>query len=196
LTILIRRSVMKKRLLIVLAITLFGVLAVAIPVLAYDSVTGRVIDSATLQPWTHGGQVFVLNQTTGGIVSTCDLELTGVFTCTYGVDDVGVGGAPDDPATGNSIRIIIDYSCPVAGGNCVGPYNPSPPGNTEHTYTELAFLTGAADVGSLKTGTGPNVVTLTDAEAQSPAAWLPALAAIALVGVGGVAALRRRRQLA
>jgi outer membrane protein assembly factor BamB len=187
---------MRKKLLLILAIVLFGVLAVAIPVFAYNAVTGRVIDSATLQPWTHGGQVFILNESTGAMISTCDLQLTGVFTCTYGDDDVGIGTGVVSPTTGNTVRIIIDYSCPVPGGNCTGPYNPSPPGNTEHTYTELAFLEGPADVGSLKTGTGPNVVTLTDANAESPNVWLPAmLAAVALVGVGGATLLLRRRRL-
>ena len=79
-------------------------------------------------------------------------------------------------------------------------YTAPPGGTAPGTYVEaVTFIpTGIGyNMGYVYTGTGPNAVTLAGANTKAPNVWLPvALAIVALVGVGGVVFLLRRRRVA
>ena len=194
---------MKNKLYLVIIVVMIA-MVLPIPAYAYSGVEGDVLDSFTLQPWTHGGEVFVLNLNTGALIATCALLIAdapplevGDFQCIYGTDGLGTGatlGPP--PANSDQVRVIIDYTCPVIPANCTGFADP--PANTEYTFTELSFLTSNANTGSLQTGTGPNAIELVDFSVTTQSSsntWLPfflLIGSVALVS-GAIILIRKRK---
>lgn len=168
---------MKKKLLFALVIALLATLIVAAPAFAWTSVYGQCIDSDTLQGWAYGGTVTVYGDVTGALPgATGPLAGDGTFNIPL----------PPEPLPDNTLYIVITYGA--------GPQGT--PGTYIRTIPDIP--TGAGyNLGYIKTETGPNAVTLAGASAQSPGQWLlAALAAVALVGVGGAVLLLRRRRIA
>jgi hypothetical protein len=174
---------MKKKLSFALVAALLATLVIATPALAYcDPVTGTVLDSKTSAPWAYGGTVTVWD------CSDIDgTPLGGPQAFANGSFSVPVSGAPAFPP--GYLCIEIEFTDPGTG------YGPP------DTKWEVIPSTGAGSatcpLGNIYTDTGPNIVTLAEAEAGSSNVWLPvALAAVALVGAGGVVLLLRRRRVA
>ncbi len=166
---------MRKKLLFALATALVATLIVAAPAFAWTSVYGQCIDSGTLQGWAYGGTVTVYGDVTAGAIASGSLAADGMFSIAL----------PPEPLADNTLYIVITYT--------------SGPLGTPGTYIETIpdIPTGIGyNMGYVKTDTGPNAVTLVQANTKSPNVWLPALAIVALVGVGGVILLLRRRRVA
>ncbi|MFN2270448.1 MAG: hypothetical protein ACK2US_06405 [Anaerolineae bacterium] len=167
---------MRKKLLFALATALIATLIVAAPAFAWTSVYGQCIDSATLQGWAYGGTVTVYGDVTAGPIASGSLAGDGTFNISL----------PPEPLPDNTLYIVIIYNAGPLGA----------PGTFIETIPDIPTGTGY-NLGYIKTDTGPNAVTLADASAQSPSQWLlAALAAVALVGVGGAVLLFRRRRVA
>jgi hypothetical protein len=199
---------MKRKLLVALGLAVVVSLAVAAPALAYSGVSGIVINSLDLQPWTYGGEVWIVNNTTGDIEATCRLNTTtGAIedgsggSCDYGdstLTGVSVNADATAPASGDQMEVVIDFGCSVDGAaTCPSGSPPSgTPGFSSTPYTESA-IPFVRNLGYIKTGTGPNAIVLADVTTQSSNVWLPAaLAVVALIGAGGVVLLLRRRRVA
>jgi hypothetical protein len=170
---------MRKKLLFALATALIATLIVATPAFAWTSVYGKCIDDATLEGWAYGGTVTVYDNL-GATLGSGSLDTT---AGNEGEFDVGPLAAPTAGAT--TLYIVITYN--------------SGPEGTPGTYIETIPIipAGAYNVGYVPTDSGPNAVTLADVSTQSPNQWLlAALAAVALVGVGGAVLLFRRRRVA
>jgi hypothetical protein len=205
---------MKKKLLFALAAALLTTLAVAVPVLAYTGVRGTVRDSGTLQPWTHGGEVFVLNGS-GQIVATGYLDANGVIrddssatSIAYGRDGLDAILGTSDPcggtngdgvcgsAAGGNMLIIIDFechetnggspgACPDGSGGTLPIASVDIPGLMQINYSEVPIFNYLYYPGNnLQTGTGPNVVTLAGANTASSSIW--PLVVLAVVALVGV----------
>jgi hypothetical protein len=173
---------MKKKLSFALTIALIATLVIATPAFAaYDTVTGTLLDSMTQSPWTHGATITVHdcgNWSTLGTTSTIDAN--GTFTVTS-------LSAPTDPPGYLCIEIVFN-----------DPPGPNPAPDTKWDVTQSGSgQSGTYNIGNIYTDTGPNAVTLADTSAGSPNVWLPvALAAVAVVAVGGAVLLLRRRRVA
>jgi hypothetical protein len=167
---------MKRKLLIVSAILLATLLFVPMYALAYyDNVTGALYDVKTQQPWEHGAEVEVWHCYSLATIATDTLG-TGEYT--FSIDISGISA--DTP-----LCIEVDF--------LAGP-DGDPGKEAKGPYPDRSDDGGDLDTGAYFAGSGPNAVTLTDANAGSPSVWLPvALAACLLVGVGGALLLRRRR---
>jgi hypothetical protein len=189
---------MRKKLLFALTIALLATLVIAVPTLAFSSIEFNVYDAVTLQPWgTSTGQsyrIYIWGSSSGKLLDT------GTLTT----------GSPSNPP---SLHFTCDYNgyCPPSSPTFTSTTYFTAPVTSE-TVNIYIILTGTTgnpstiirsyqqppiDLGtyviSQNSGTGPNVITLAGAKTESPNTWLPAaLAAVALVGVGGVM-LRRRR---
>lgn len=177
---------MKKKLLAFVALSCFLVAGMlfATPAAAFSGVQGRAFDGNG-QPWTHGGQVFVFNNTTGQLVASGNLDTVapnaGRFDFPYTQTTNGGNGIA--PSQGDEMSIFIVYN---DGG--VGT-----PGLSQRDYTELAFIPGRYSAGNFDTGTGPTAVTLSGFDAHAGFNANYALAALFLVlGGASVFALRRR----
>ncbi len=148
-------------------LSIFAIVAMTAPVaLAYTGVQGLVVDGYG-NPWTYGGTVTCVQNTTGVTLGTGTIQPDGTWfvyigspnavTCT--IDPApGPGG---DPAS---------FTCSVPGGG----------GGGVQVY----------DCGTGSTGTGPNAVTLTGFGATGLPAGIFALVLSAVVG--GVVVWRRR----
>jgi hypothetical protein len=173
---------MRKKLLFALATALIATLIVATPAFAWTSVYGQCIDDATLEGWAYGGTVTVydnLGATLGSGPLVTDPPGPAADVGKFDVPLV----APTPGAT--TLYIVITYN--------------SGPEGAPGTYIETIPIipAGAYNVGYVPTDSGPNAVTLADVSTQSPNQWLlAALAAVALVGVGGAVLLFRRRRIA
>jgi hypothetical protein len=167
------------------------------PVAAWAGVNLIVRDSLTLQPWLYGGDVYLLNQTTGTTVATGRLDSNGQVVLTHGTCDSAVPDTCVVPAFGNVIEIVIDFQCQASGASlglspCGGPNGPP---NTfgELTYTQNGLI-NVRITRNVETGTGPLAVNLSNIGGASGSV-LP-YAAVGLVMVLGVATMFvvRRRQ--
>jgi hypothetical protein len=180
---------MKKKLLIALVVVLLATLITATPTFAwYSSVSGTVLDSTTAHsPWTHGGTVTVRDCSTWASLGT------GPISTSDGTFSVGVSGAPTNPP---------GYLCVEIAFTCSDPECVSTPPTKWLIIQSLASDDDEGDYspppsGNIYTDSGPNVVTLAEADTGSPNAWLPvALGVVALVGAGGAVLLLRRRRVA
>jgi len=171
---------MKKKLSFALAAALLATLVIATPALAYcDPVTGTVLNSKTSAPWAHGGTVTV-------------------WDCS------AIGGTPlsalNVPFANGSFSVPVSGT-PSSGYLCIEIKIHDSGGSTLVTKWDVIPSSGAGTatcpLGNIYTDTGPNVVTLADTSAGAPNAWLPvALAAVAVVAVGGAVLLLRRRRVA
>jgi hypothetical protein len=167
---------MRKKLLFALVIALLTTLIVAAPAFAWTSVYGQCIDSATLQGWAYGGTVTIYGDVSVGAIASGPLAGDGTFNIPL----------PPEPLPDNTLYIVITYTAGPQGA----------PGTYIETIPDIPTGTGY-NLGYVHTDTGPNAVTLADVNAQSPSQWfLAALAAVALVGVGGAVLLFRRRRVA
>ncbi len=177
---------MKKSVLTLIALSCFLVAGMlfASPAAAFSGVQGRAFDGNG-QPWTHGGQVYVFNNTTAELVASGDLNMVapnaGRFDFPYSQTTYGGNGIA--PAQGNLMSIYIVYN---DGG--VGT-----PGLSQRDYTELVFITGRYSAGNFDTGTGPTAVTLSGFDANAGFNANYAIAALFLaLGGASVFVLRRR----
>ncbi len=174
--------------------------------------SGRLIDSKTLQPWAYGAEIQVV-QVTGdniGLKGSTYAASDGTWSITFATtDDLGLcGGAC---TTGNEYavyRVVVNFTCDLQTGNGTRPdYQTSDDGNcpitvggTDLTGLPINFETEITDaasgsmhnVGDMETGRGPTAIVLEDfSSAQVP--WAPmAGAALLLVAAGGLAILRKR----
>ena len=180
---------MRKKLLFALVTALLATLIVATPAFAFSGIQFTVYDAVTLQPWAQSYQIYVWGSDSGGRT----LMNTGViaappplnYTCAYG--GACAGTTLGTPVAGETVIVYIVLMGSVGNpSTIIKSYQQPPPGINLGTY-----------VINENSGTGPNAVTLTGANAESPSQWLlAALAAVALVGVGGAVLLFRRRRVA
>lgn len=187
---------MKKKLLFALIIALLAILIVTAPVFAFNGIQFNIYDAVTLQPWgTTPGQtyrIYVYGSTSAQLLDTGVLSPPPPgdpvlnFTCSFGgACPPGAATLLGMPSVGETVTVYIILTGATS--------NPS---TIIRTYQQPPNL-GVPFVISQNTGSGPNVVTMAGANAQSPAWWLPVtLAVVALVGVGGVVLLLRRRRIA
>ena len=185
---------MRKKFLFALATALIATLIVAAPAFAFSAIRFQIYDSVTLQPWgTSPGQsyrIYVYGSTSGPLLDTGTLTTPTDpvlnFTCAYGAAcPPGSGTTLGTPVAPETVTVYIILSGTVDDPSTVIKSYQQPPINLG-TYTI-----------NESSGSGPNAVTLAGAEAQSPSQWLlAALAAVALVGVGGTVLLLRRRRIA
>jgi hypothetical protein len=145
---------MYKKMFAMMLIALFAVVSLwnAQPAAAFSGVQGRAFDGYG-DPWTHGGQVYVFNNTTGQLVASGDLVTgdpvnNGRFDFPYTQTTNGGNGVA--PLQGHAMSIYIVYT---DGGVGTPPL-------AQRDYTELAFITGRYSAGNFDTGTGPSAVTL------------------------------------
>jgi hypothetical protein len=189
---------MKKKMLF--AIVVIGlVLVFAAPAIAANTgITGKAVDGYG-NGWQHGGTVYIienctyLTQPDGSIIITGgNLYATTTLTTGSGTDagdfSYTFSDPPNQPTDPVCVHIVfndpgLEYPPPQDAQD--GPF-----------YTQLPWVSGVLSVGNISTGTGPTAVTLADAAVESPSVWLPALAAVGLVSVGGVMLLLRRRRIA
>jgi hypothetical protein len=177
---------MKKKLLFALTAVLLAMLFIATPALAWcNAVTGEVHDSKTDTLWAYGGTVNVWDcahfREAGTSLSGGAVAFSG------GTFNIPVSAAPDDPP--GYLCIDITFGSGSEG---------TPPDTVEIIQSTGATGGSCALPETIYTDTGPNAVTLADTTStESPNVWLPvALAAVALVGAGGVVLLLRRRRVA
>lgn len=185
---------MRKKLLFALVIALLATLIVAAPAFAFSSIRFQIYDSVTLQPWgTSPGQsyrIYVYGSTSGTLLDTTVLTTPTDpvlnFSCAYGAAcPPGYGTTLGTPVPGETVTVYIILSGTVD--------NPS---TVIKSYQQPPIDLGVYTINE-SSGSGPNVVTLAGANAQSPSQWLlAALIVVALVGVGGGVLLLRRRRIA
>lgn len=142
-------------------------LVVAVPVaLAYTSAKGQVND-ALGNPWTHGGTVSCVQNSSGVNIGTGTIGATGAWTVNLG--SPAAATCTIDPAAGPA-GDPAPYTCAIPGGGGGGV---------------LVY-----DCGAHSTGTGPNAVSLAGFSGRGLTyAW--ALIPAGLV-VGALLWLRRR----
>lgn len=124
------------------------------PANAFNGVQGRVFDGYG-DPWTHGGQVYVFNNTTGQLVASGDLVTgdpanNGRFDFDY--TQTTHGGNATAPSQGDSMSIYIVHN---DGGLGTPPL-------AQRDYTELTFINGRYNAGNFDTETGPTAITLSN----------------------------------
>ncbi|MCA9970491.1 MAG: hypothetical protein KC425_09765 [Anaerolineales bacterium] len=182
---------MKKKL--ALLFTLVMLMIMVAPTLAYGSVRGEIIDSKDLDPWQHGAEIWVYNTVTGDICATIRLNPgTSSFNVSLDgtVDDLG-GGSVDcrTGMSGQTIEILVDYTCAVFGG-CTAPAGTPATGTIQFTQNGISIL--PYNAGFIKTGTGPTAISLQGFGGSS--ASLPLVAGLMVVLMAGVTfvAIRRR----
>nr|WP_290665334.1 hypothetical protein [Ardenticatena sp.] len=187
---------------------LFGLLVVlvsflsifAVSVDAYNRVQGQVIDSVNKEGWTYGGEVWVYDSNTGAVCATGTLDSQGGFSLALdGSEDfLGQGTTSCTTATnnGNTLVILIDFTCSVFPSNCGSPPKGTP-GTITHSFTQNP-LPVTYNAGYLETGTGPNSITLEifSGSAATETSRLPvgALVGAMLLSAAGVVALVARRR--
>ena len=186
---------MKKKLLFALAIALIATLVIAIPVLAFSGISFLVYDAVTLDPWgDSAGQsyrIYVWGSSSGELLDTGIITTDGDgdppsldFVCSYDSNcPPSATSYLTAPVTGETVTVYIILDGTVDDPSTIIKSYQQPP----------------VDLGnyviSENSGSGPNAVTLKEANAQPPDRWLlVALAAGALVAVGGGLLLLRRRQ--
>jgi hypothetical protein len=157
------------------------------PAAAFSGVQGRAFDSYA-QPWEHGGQVYVFNNTTGQLVASGDLVTgdpanNGRFDFPY--TQTTHGGNGTTPSQGHLMSIFIVYN---DGG--VGT-----PALAQRDYTELAFITSRYNAGNFDTLTGPTAVTLSSFGSVSSVNTSYVLPALFII-LGGLSVFALRRQKA
>ena len=182
---------MSKKFALLIAVVLC--LAVVSPALAYIGVGGQVLDSQTPQePWTWGGDVIVMNRSTGLPVALCSLDLAGNIvgapgdltpaTCDFADFLFGMPIPVPPPLLDEDIEIQIDFNCLLTGLCSGGPAG---------TPAPLSFMFKGAPLTSgyymippdNGTGTGPNAVQLSG---MSSASSLGIALVLAVVAGGSV----------
>jgi hypothetical protein len=182
---------MKKSL--TLLVTMVLCLCFVSPVLAYTGVDGLVVDSVTLAPWTWGADVGVVDVSTGTLIAGCMLnpvgQIVGLATpqCLYGLPP-GPPVSPIPPLPGDSMLIVIDFSCSTTGGCSGGPSGT--PAIIQIPYTEAVGAGLYSIPAPVPTGTGPNVVQLTGMSGSSGLAITLILAVV----TGGSLVLKKKSQ--
>lgn len=162
------------------------------PAAAYSGVNLIVRDSITLQGWQFGGDVYLVNQTTGTTAGTAELDGNGEASITFGngplCDDVGGCVVP---TAGQVIEIVIDFECQISANTCGGP------NGTPQTFGELTFTQNGLPFfisRDVRTGTGPLAVNLTGLGSASSSSPLPYVVAglVMMMGVATIFVMRRR----
>ena len=154
-----RTSIMLAALLMIAFSLLFG--PGTEPAEAWTGIVGEAIDSVDKDPWVWGGDVYVVNESTGDVVATTTLDGNGAFSVAYGDDGLGcscVGAAPVD---GDRVTVYILFN---SGGG-------GTPGTGSISFTE-APIAEVYNVGYIQTGTGPTAITL-QAVTTAPATTAP-----------------------
>jgi hypothetical protein len=177
--------------------------------------TGRLVDSKTLQPWLYGAEIEVV-QTNGVNVGPKGNTFVDLSDGTWTVD---FGGASDDInlcsgscTDGNeyaTYQIRVRFTCNLNTANGTRPNATTSndvncpitqggtdlfgvPSNFEITVTDSASGT-RIDIGDIETERGPTAVTLQNIGTQAGAApWLAMATLLLLVGTAVV--IMRRRQ--
>jgi hypothetical protein len=188
----------------------------------YTGLSGRLIDSKTLQPWGYGAEIQVV-QTTGintGVKGSTSVAADGTWQIDFGATD-SLNLCPTGGCTpGNNYatyRIFVNYTCnlqtangtrpafnsstdpncpvnaPLSGGFMVMNALVGLPINTEFTVTDAA--TGNLyDTGDFETERGPTAVTLQNFGLQSNATLLPLIVLSLALMAGATIFVARRRQ--
>ena len=192
---------MKNKLFILIAVMLVAAMVFPVPAYAYTGVQGRVIDSKTKTAWQNGGDVWVINNSTGDIEATGSLDpVTGAFSINWGDDALGFGAVNADatpPQTGENIEFVIDFGCAFSLTLGCPPVNGTP-AMISFAFTQngipIQFNAGT----NIETGTGPTALELVDFSVtpqSSNNTWLPfvlLIGSVALVS-GAVTIIRKRR---
>lgn len=173
---------MKRKFLVMLA-TVFALALTAQATFAWTGVTGQAFDDQG-QGWTHGGDVYILNNATGDIEGTGTLAGDGSFSITYGTDGLTCGCVNLDataPTAGSSMSVFIIYNNGGLGT----------PGTGQANYSEAPIPT-AFNL-QVNTGTGPTAINLQSVSTNAGVA-MPLAVGVALLLLAGasIVILRRR----
>jgi len=163
----------KIKLLIVLAVIFVSFLVPMSALAYYDWITGELRDSKTGAIWQYGADVEVFNCNTLTTIATQTVGSSGVFSI-----NISTVGTP----TPLCIEVVFHP----------GP-NGTPGNAAKGPYPDRSSSTGTLNTGVYFTGTGPTAITLTELSARSSASALPILAVAAVLLIGSLAVIRRRR---
>jgi hypothetical protein len=150
---------MNRKLLIMVVLTVLISMISFSSAHAYTGATGNVIDSATLNGWTFGGDVYLVNNTDNCILGTAYLEANGTFTITNLVtNDLGSTLCSSSPGGNNTIVVLIDFTCAISTDcNGLGPSPQGPPGtHSDCSFLEISVASFNFSCGYIRTGTGPS----------------------------------------
>jgi hypothetical protein len=194
---------MKNKLFILIAVMLVAAMVFPVPAYAYTGVQGRVIDSKTKTAWQNGGDIWVINNSTGDIEATGKLDSAGAFSINWGDDALNYGmvgtvnADSTPPLTGENVEFVIDFGCAFSLTPGCPPVNGTP-AMISFAFTQngipIRFNAGT----NIETGTGPTALELVDFSVtpqSSNNTWLPfvlLIGSVALVS-GAVTVIRKRR---
>jgi LPXTG-motif cell wall-anchored protein len=215
--------------LLVVILGLFGLVFANAPATnaapdAYTGLSGRIIDSKTLEPWSYGAEVWVI-QTTGtnvGLKGTTTVAADGTWSITFNsTDDLNLCGSLGGCSAGNNFATYVvrvsfscnletantnsrsagpppsstDPNCPADTDlNSTGPALTGLPQDFERSVTD-AFQNIVYDVGDWETGRGPTAVSLQSFNTEGGAnAMLPAVVGLLLLAGASFVIIRRRQQ--
>jgi hypothetical protein len=178
-----------KKILGMILIVLFVAIGlfIATPAGAFNGVSGHAFDGYG-NPWIHGGQVLVFNNTTGQLVASGDLVTgdpanNGRFDFPY--TQTTHGGNGTAPLQGHSMSVVIVYNDGGVGTPLQG----------QQDYTELTFIPGRYSAGDFDTGTGPSAVTFSNFKISLVTVSVyPLVVLLFVIGTFTAIVVRRRSQ--
>jgi len=181
-------------------------------------ISGRLIDSGTLQPWMYGAEIKVI-QTSGtnvGLKGSTYVSLAdGTWSITFGsTDGLGIcGGSCTGGEAYATYQVVVNFTCDLetvngnrpnytssTDANCPTTVSGTPlvglPTNFEVTVTDGASG-GIQALGDIETQRGPTAIQLENFSAQSASQWTLVLTGAGLLALvaAGFAVTRRRRAL-
>ncbi len=188
----------------------------ATPPPADTGLSGRLIDSKTLQPWKYGAEIKVI-QTSGtnvGLKGSTFVSLAdGTWSITFGTtDDLSIcGGSCTAGEPYATYQVVVNFTCDLATANGTRPnYATTSDANCPITASgtpltglptnfEVTVTDGASgaihNMGDIETQRGPTAIRLENFSAQSASQWTLVLAGaglLALVAAGFVVTRRKR----
>ena len=136
----------------------------------YSSISGELRDSTTSALWTHGASVELFNCNTLATISIVPVDASGTFNI-----DISTLVTTTTP-----LCVNVTFA---AGGNG------TPGSAAKGPYPDRTASSGTLNTGVYFTGTGPNVITLSELSAASHAEtgglWVGLVAALGLLVLGG-----------
>ena len=169
---------MKRKLFLIFAVSLIAFMATT-PALAFDGVSGLIIDEKNGDPWAWEATVYAWNS----IDYTVYINGTSFTGGSFAIDWDTI------PPLGAEIEVFIVYGDPP------GTYPAPTPASI---FIRQLPPSGHYPLGNISTGTGPNAIELVDFSVTPQSSgniWLPFVllaGSVALVS-GAVAVVRKRK---
>ncbi len=185
---------------------------------ADTGLSGRLIDSGTLQPWEYRAEIKVI-QTSGtniGLKGSTYVAADGTWSITFGsTDGLNICGGSCTPGEAYATyQVVVNFTCDLETANGTRPnYTTSTDPNCPLTSTSYGALTGlptnfevtvtdgasggVQNMGDIETQRGPTAIQLENFSAQSASQWTLVLTGAGLLALvaAGFAVARRKRAL-